>query len=461
VTAPVIDASDSELPSIRADLAAWRRLDQWLKWLYPGMHVKRWLALLVFGVMLMGLGLAYLLREAYLSYTFPGVFYYLTLQFIPRYWRGAIFIAVAAGSFGLGLYKLSAALLAPFTENGRINGSLVDELHRHRFKGNGPRIVAIGGGTGLSILLRGLKDCSSNLTAVVTVADDGGSSGRLRRDFGVLPPGDVRNCIAALADTEPLMRSLFQYRFPEGSDLEGHSFGNLFIVAMCEVTGSFEEAIRTTSRVLATRGQILPSTLADVTLIALTEDGERIRGESTIGHLNRRIREVFIEPPDAAPHPDAVRAILDADLIVLGPGSLYTSVLPNLLVRGIVDAIRASDAVKIYVSNVATQHGETDSFTVSDHIHALESHVGRGVIEHVIANSNLSPDLPSAWHSEPVRVSSNGHRDPRIVEMDVISEENRYRHDPAKLAAAIMRLYHSRGQRATVSRAERADALTV
>src|SRR5579883_395395 len=433
-----------------------------LKWLYPGLHVKRWLALLLVGVVLMGLGVAYLLREAYLSYQFPGIFYYLTLQFVPRVWRGALFIVLAFSAIGIGLYRLNAALLEPFIARAPgENGSLVEHVHRYRLQGRGPRIVAIGGGTGLSNLLRGLKEVTGNLTAIVTVADDGGSSGRLRRDFGVLPPGDVRNCIAALADTEPLIRQLFQYRFPEGSDLENHSFGNLFIVAMSAVTGSFEEAIRQTSRVLNTRGQIIPSTLADVTLTALTVDGQRIRGESTIGHLNRRIREVFIEPPDAAPHPDAVRAILDADLIVLGPGSLYTSVLPNLLVRGIVDAIRASDAVKIYVSNVATQHGETDSFTVSDHIHALESHVGRGVIEHVIANSNLSPDLPSAWHSEPVRVSSNGHRDPRIVEMDVISEENRYRHDPAKLAAAIMRLYHSRGQRATVSRAERADALTV
>jgi len=305
------------------------------KWLYPGMHVKRWLLLLVFGVAIMGLGVAYLLREAYLSYTFPGAFYYLTLQFIPRYWRALLFILIAFSALGIGLWKLSAALLAPFTAERRRPGSLVEQVHRYRFRSKGLRIVAVGGGTGLSTLLRGLKGVSANLTAVVTVADDGGSSGRLRRDFGVLPPGDVRNCIAALADAEPLIRSLFQYRFPEGSDLEGHSFGNLFIVAMSEITGSFEEAIRATSRVLATTGQILPSTLADVTLTALTAQGERIHGESTIGHSPQRIREVFIEPPDAMAHPDAVSAILDADLLILGPGSLYTSVLPNLLVRGI------------------------------------------------------------------------------------------------------------------------------
>lgn len=424
------------------------RRAQAAKWLQPGMHVKRWLALLIFGVVMMGLGVAYLLREAYLSYTFPGVFYYLTIQFLPRVWRALLFIAIAVGSVGIGLWKLNAALLAPFTSDSRREGSLVDHVHRFRFQGRGPRIVAIGGGTGLSNLLRGLKEVTSNLTAVVTVADDGGSSGRLRRDFGVLPPGDVRNCIAALADAEPLIRQLFQYRFPEGSDLENHSFGNLFIVAMSEVTGSFEEAIRATSRVLATRGQIVPSTLADVTLTALTVNGDRITGESNIGHSPAPIREVFLEPPDAAPHPDAIAAILEADLIVLGPGSLYTSVLPNLLVRGVLDAIRASSALRIYISNVATQHGETDSFTVHDHIAALEQHVGRGIFHYVVANSNVSPALPAGWQSEPVRLTNDTQADPRIVEADVISEANRYRHDPQKLAATIMRLYHAGGQAA-------------
>jgi uncharacterized cofD-like protein len=422
------------------------RRAQALMWLRPGMHVKRWLVVLLIGVVLLALGVAYLLREAYLSYRFPGVFYYLTIQFLPRVWRGLLFLVLALGAIATGLWQLSRALLEPFTNDALREGSLVDHVHRYRFQGRGPRVVAIGGGTGLSNLLRGLKEDTGNLTAIVTVADDGGSSGRLRRDFGVLPPGDVRNCIAALADTEPLIRSLFQYRFPEGSELENHSFGNLFIVAMSEVAGSFEEAIRQTSRVLNTRGQILPSTLADVTLSALTVEGERITGESNIGHSPARIREVFIEPPDAAPHPDAIAAILDADLIVFGPGSLYTSVLPNLLVRGVMDAIRASQALRIYVSNVATQHGETDTFTVQDHIDALEQHVGRDTIHYVIANSNLSSTLPEDWHSEPVRLTSGGEADPRIILMDVISEENRYRHDPEKLASAIMRLYHSRGQ---------------
>src|SRR6266581_3274740 len=219
--------------------------------------------------------------------------------------------------------------------------------------------VAIGGRTGLSMLLSGLKEHSSNLTAIVTVADDGGSSGRLRREMGVLPPGDLRNCIAALAEAEPLMRSLFQYRFSEGSGLEGHSFGNLFIVAMSGVTGNFEEAIRATSRVLNVRGQILPSTLANVSLTALTDTGERIHGESRITEAGRPLREIFIEPADARAYPEAIDALAEADMIVVGPGSLFTSILPNLLVDEIREAITASEALKVYVCNLLTQPGET------------------------------------------------------------------------------------------------------
>ena len=275
-------------------------------------------------------------------------------------------------------------------------------LYSNRYLARGPKIVAIGGGTGLSTLLRGLKEYSGNLTAVVTVADDGGSSGRLRRELGILPPGDVRNCIAALADAEPLMTKLFQYRFSEGSGLEGHSFGNLFIVAMSGVTGSFEEAVRETSRVLAVRGNILPSTLANVTLSAHTEDEEVIHGESNITDSPSRIREVYLQPANVEANPDAVRAILNADLIVVGPGSLFTSVMPNLLVDGIRQAVQASPALKIYVCNVATQHGETDSFTVGDHFGALQRHLGGHFFDYVLANSNTRGKLPEKAHSQPV-----------------------------------------------------------
>jgi uncharacterized cofD-like protein len=416
------------------------------KWLYPGMHIKRWLVLLLFGVCLMGLGIAYVLREAYLSYTFPGIFYYLTLQFMPRWGRGLLFIALSLSTVGIAVWKLNESLLYAFVRPDR-DRSMAQTIYNKRILGRGPKIVAIGGGTGLSNLLRGLREYTSNLTAIVTVADDGGSTGRLRQEFGVVAPGDIRQCIAALAEAEPLMSRLFQYRFTEGTGLEGHSFGNLFIVAMSEVTGNFETAIHETSRVLNVRGSILPSTLEDVTLSARTHENEMVHGEHNITERGGAIRELFLNPASAEAHPDAVRSILDADIIVIGPGSLYTSVLPNLLVDGIRKALLASTARRIFVCNVATQHGETDGFSVADHLEAVERHAGKGLVHAVIANSNIAQALPEAWHSNPVLVNGNG--DPsldgvRLVLADVVAEENRYRHDSAKLAATILRLYDGR-----------------
>jgi uncharacterized cofD-like protein len=330
----------------------------------------------------------------------------------------------------------------------------VDVVHRHRFRKTGLKVVAIGGGTGLSQLLLGLKEHTANITAVVTVGDDGGSSGRLREDMGMLPPGDVRNCIAALAETEPLMRSLFQYRFTAGNGLEGHSFGNLFIAALTDLMGgNFEEAVRATSRVLAVLGQIVPATTADVTLGARFTDGAMVWGESAISHEGKRIDQLFIRPEYAKAYPEAVEAIRMADMIVMGPGSLYTSVLPNLLVREVRDAIRRSQAVKVYVSNVATQHGETDDFSVADHVAAIERHVGKGLITYVLANDNVVDTLPEAWQSRAVVV--NGHEMPhiRVVREDVVREDKRYHHDPAKLAAALVRLYYDREPVTSASRA--------
>jgi uncharacterized cofD-like protein len=417
-----------------------------VKWLYPGMHIKRWLLLLLFGVCLMGLGIAYVLREAYLTYTLPGIFYYLTLQFIPRWGRGLLFMGLSLSTVGIAVWKLNESLLYAFIRPDR-DKSMAQTIYNKRILGRGPKIVAIGGGTGLSMLLRGLKIYTSNLTAIVTVADDGGSTGRLRREFGVVAPGDLRQCIAALAEAEPLMTRLFQYRFEEGTGLEGHSFGNLFIVAMAEVTGNFETAVHETGRVLNVRGNILPSTLEDVTLSARTNEDEMVHGEHNISERGGAIREIFLNPPNAEAHPDAVRAILDADLVVIGPGSLYTSVMPNLLVGGIKKALSATSATRVFVCNVATQHGETDGFTVSDHLEAVERHAGAGLIQAVIANNNVASELPEAWHSTPVAVNGSGSKNlgsVRLVEADVVAEENRYRHDPEKLAATILRLYYER-----------------
>ena len=416
-----------------------------IKWFYFGMHIKRWLLLLLVGVAVMGLGFSYLLREAYVSYTFPSQAYYITLQFLPRWLRGVMFIGGSVGIILLAIWKLNSSLLSAFVRPGR-DESLVNILYNYRYLNRGPKIVAIGGGTGLSALLRGLKEYTGNLTAVVTVADDGGSSGRLRRELGILPPGDVRNCIAALADAEPLMTRLFQYRFSDGSGLEGHSFGNLFIVAMSGVTGNFEEAVRETSRVLAVRGQILPSTLANVTLCAHTEDEETIHGESNITDSPSRIRDVYLQPTNVEANPDAIRAILNADLIVVGPGSLFTSVMPNLLVDGVRQAIQASPALKVYVCNVATQHGETDAFTVGDHYGALERHVGSHLFHYVLANNNVRGRLPETTHSQPVLVDKTSVGAARVIAADVVSEDNRYHHDPKKLADALIHLYYERHQ---------------
>ncbi len=421
------------------------RNQSFIKWFYFGMHIKRWLLLLMFGVVIMGLGFGYFLREVYVSYTFPAWVYYLTLQFVPRWLRGALFVTASLGLIGFSVWKLNLSLLSAFIRPER-NESIVDIIYNHRYLRRGPKIVAIGGGTGLSTLLRGLKEYTGNITAIVSIADDGGSSGRLQRELGVLPPGDIRKNIAALADAEPLMSKLFEYRFAEGDGLEGHSFGNLFIVAMTDVAGNFEEAVRETSRVLAVRGQILPATLAALTICARTDDGQVVRGESSItehGH----VKEIFLDPPAIQANPDAIRAILGADLIVCGPGSLMTSVLPNMLVEGIRRAMEVSPALKVYVCNVATQHGETDAFKVSDHFNTLRAHLkGVNVFDFVLANSNTNARLPEEWHSEPVQIDSTSLAGARVTRADMVAEENRYHHDSKKLADALIRLYYERNQ---------------
>ena len=425
------------------------RNSDFFKWFLPGMHIKRWLGLMVIGVAIMGLGLAYVLREAYLTgFNFPTFTYYITLQFIPQVGRGALFMGVATALVLFAMWRLSHSLLNAVLPNRSQEERLVNIIYNQRFLRRGPKVVSIGGGTGLATLLRGLKGHTGNLTAIVTVADDGGSSGRLRRELGVLPPGDVRNCIAALADAEPLMTRLFQYRFSEGSELAGHSFGNLFIVAMSAVVGNFEEAVRQTSRVLAVRGQIIPSTLANVTLSARTDDSRTIHGESNITDTKAKgkIKEVFLLPADPPACEEAVRAIEEADIIVLGPGSLYTSVLPNLLVNGIRRAISNSTAIKIYVCNVATQAGETDGFGVAEHIAAIEKHIGTDLIDYVIANDNLKGLLPNADRSQPVEINQSLFSNTCLVQSDVVNDLNPYHHDSDKLGRALMRIFYDRHQ---------------
>ncbi len=417
------------------------------KWFYIGLGVKRWLLLLFLGVTILALGSAYVLVTIYRETPLPDVFYYLTLQFIDRLVRGVLFGILGVAMVALAIVRLSHSLVSVFATD---DTNLVELLYRKRVRKKGPKIVALGGGTGLSTLLRGLKEHTDQLTAIVTVADDGGSSGRLRRELGVLPPGDFRQCIAALADSEPLMTSLLQYRFGEGSGLEGHSFGNLFIAAMAGVTGSFERALLESSRVLAVRGKILPSTLQNVTLCAETRNPEplanglqRVAGESEITHRGRPIERVYLEPEHAAAYPDVIRAILDADLIIAGPGSLYTSVLPNLLVEDVRNALAAAKARKVYICNVATQPGETDDFSVQDHYQALLEHVGKEIFTTVIANNNWRVDLPGQSKSKMVQVDKSEMPGCEMILADLVDESKPWRHDPAKLAKEILQWYSS------------------
>jgi uncharacterized cofD-like protein len=412
-------------------------------WLIPGIHIKRWLLVLMLGITMISLGLAYLLRALYLAGPYPTFVYWMTLQFLPHAIRALLFGATGIGLAVWGFVRLNESLLEPFTTPDE---DVAAQLYHHRRRGRGPRVVCIGGGTGMPSVLRGIKAYTSNITAIVTVADDGGSSGRLRREMGLLPPGDFRNNLAALSEVETITQRLFQYRFPEGTGLQGHAFGNLYLAAMAGVTGSFEQGLLLSNRVLAVRGRVLPSTLALVQLLAdvVDDDGriERIYGESLIPKLGRgkRIRQVYLEPDDPPAYPESIKAILNAELIIAGPGSLYTSVIPNLLVPGIAEALRASRALKVYVCNIATQPGETDGYDVDDHVVALEQHVGRSLFQYVLANDTFPSTPPPGGASEWVMLPQNQKGAYRLVTTSLQDARRPWRHDSEKMSRALMHL---------------------
>ena len=421
-----------------------------LRWLYPGLGVKRWLVLFSFGVFVMAAGLAVAVDAHVLGQLEEGMrdlTMAATGRFVSRTVRGAVLIVIGGSLAFLAMQRIIRSIILGVLPTG-IQG-LADTLYHRRQLARGPRVVAIGGGTGLSVLLRGLKEYTSNITAVVTVADDGGSSGRLREEMGVLPPGDIRNCLVALADAEPMMQSLFQYRF-KGGRLDGHSFGNLFIAAMSELTGDFEEAVRASSKVLAIRGRVLPSTVERVTLHAEFEDGTIIRGETNIAKSFKPIKRVFLVaegregPVEAVP--EAVEAILSADLVVLGPGSLYTSVLPNLAVPRLAEAVRNTPARVVYIVNVMTQPGETDGLDAAGHLRAIIDHIGPGSVDYVIlAGDSITPVRLRAYAEQgahPVGGSSRSLEEMRvkIIRAQVITASGLVRHDPDRLARAVLRL---------------------
>ncbi len=426
-------------------LSAWQTL---VRLLSPGLGIKRWMLVVLAGLTLLGVGLAILLLDFYrtesTNETLLTILSYASLRFLPRIVRVLVFGGMGMGILIYGIWGLNRAFLRPFMQPGR---NVVDQLAEFNRRSRGPRVVAIGGGHGLASLLRGLKDHTRNLTAIVTVADDGGSSGRLRESLGILPPGDIRNCLAALSNDEDMLTRLFQYRFSGEPGLDGHSFGNLFITALSDITGSFEEAVAESGRVLSVSGRVLPSTLHDVKLVADVQLPEvvhqvRVEGESRIPIVSGQVRRVWLEPNNAPAFPPVIRAILNAEMIVIGPGSLYTSILPNLLVHDLMAAVHASRAIKVYICNIATQTGETDSYSCYDHVRALEEHVGEDLFDVVLCNENYSASLPdaSAW----VRVDARSLRDERLYCADLVDLDHPWRHDSVKLAQVLMDLYFER-----------------
>lgn len=422
-----------------------------LKWLYPGIKLKRWLLLFSVGVIVASMGLAIVLNYKYagnfeeaifrMVYLTTGKYYYTVTTIV------GIFIIVGGMILmTLATRQIISSVISVIIPEG--SDRLIELIFQKRKLNRGPAVTVIGGGTGLSVLLRGIKSVTSNITAIVTVADDGGSSGRIRQDLDMIPPGDLRNCLVALADTEPLMEKLFQHRFGGVGGLAGHNFGNLFIAAMTEVLGDVEQALKESSKVLAVRGRVLPASTQKVRLWAKMVDGTTIEGESQIPLVNKRIERVYLQPEDTMPVESSLEAIRDADSIILGPGSLYTSILPNLLVSGIADTLRRSQAVKIYICNVMTQPGETDGYSASEHVKAIIDHVGPGVIDYVVVNSqHVAVDLKEKYADQgayPVDadVEVIEKMGIKVVKADVISETNWVRHDPLKLSRTIISMIY-------------------
>jgi len=427
------------------------------RWLTPGIGIKRWLGVVFAGLLLLALGVAHVIRQVTQDAHPVGLagaaLDAITLQFLPYALRGLI-----VGTLGLALVTIGGIrALRAVTEPLRAadeEQSLAEVIYQKRFLARGPKIVAIGGGTGLSAFLRGMKEHTSNLTAIVTVADDGGSSGALREELGIPPVGDIRNCIAALADAEPLMSQLLGYRFPGGQRpdgepvemvsgaLGGHAIGNLLIAALTAVQdGDFEEGVRRMNRVLAVRGQVLPVSPTPINLHARTRNGVIVSGQSNVMRTPG-IERVWITPPDVAAGADALAAIAEADVIVLGPGSLFTSLLPALLVPQVRDAVAASPALRIYVCNVATQAGETAGYDLADHVEALVAHTSPGLVDVVLANDRFDARVPDQWVAESVRLRWPPAVGPvpSLATEDVVDPGNAHRHDPARLATAVLRV---------------------
>jgi uncharacterized cofD-like protein len=430
------------------------------RWLQPGIGVKRWVLVVFVGLVLLALGVAHVIRQVTRDLQPGGLAQALidlvTLQFLPFPLRGIVVAGIGVTLVLIGAWRVVIALTSPLRPDEE--RPLADVIYEKRFLARGPRIVAIGGGTGLSTLLRGLKEHTSNLTAIVTVADDGGSSGALREELGIPPVGDIRNCIAALADAEPLMADLLGYRFPGGHRIEGgpvetqpgglggHPVGNLLLAAMTALEGGdFEEGVRRMNRVLAVRGQVVPASATPINLKARTRDGVVVTGQSTIMRT-AGIERVWIEPEDVEASEDAIAAVAEAEIIVLGPGSLYTSVLPVLLIPALRAAVASASGVRVYACNIATQPGETEGMDLADHVEALLAHTQPDLVDLVVANDRFNGE-EAPWPPDAVepRWPPDIESPPHLATDGVASLEEPHHHDPDRLAAAILRAIEREG----------------
>lgn len=417
------------------------RMPKQMGWLVPGLQVKRWFALILVGTILMTFGILILFDIRPVYYTMK--FISKIANTVSTEWLAFGIIMIGVAFFFKGWRMTNLSMLG--MKDSRQNDILLENLYRCRKLNRGPRIVAIGGGTGLSMLLSGIKNITNNITAVVTVGDDGGSSGRLRESMGILPPGDIRHCITALADDEDLITKLFKYRFDNGEGLEGHSFGNLFLTALCDITGNMVSAVKASANVISIRGRVLPSTLDDMKLVAEMENGRIVHGESNIPEARGKIKRLYTEPENCKALPEVLQAIHSAELIILGPGSLYTSVIPNLLIKEISEAVSKSSAKKIYVCNIMTQPGETDGYTVSDHLKALIRHAGvEHLLDAVLVNNNIPKDWSGKYKEKgqyPVKTDT-----PEIKKLGIsicaknlvdINKDGFIRHNSSKVARAV------------------------
>jgi uncharacterized cofD-like protein len=417
-----------------------KRPIDFVRWFLPGLGVKRWLIVAVLGAVLFVNGASRWLTDEGAHVGVNELVDWMVGDLFPTAYLSYVFLVTGVMLVALGIWRWLNSIVTAVSPYG--TERMIDAMLDTRLK-RGYKIVTIGGGTGLATMLRGLKKHTSNLSAIVTVSDDGGSSGRLQKELGVLPPGDIRNCLVALADDEALVTDLFRYRFTEGDGLTGHSFGNLFLAAMTGITGNFDDAIKVSSRVLNIKGRVLPATLAVAQLCAKLRNGTVVEGESNISKSESPIDQVYLQPPYAQPLEEVIAAIRDADAIVLGPGSLYTSILPNLLVQRIAKEIEIAKAVKIYVCNVMTQPGETVDYTASRHVEALFANAKARVCDIVIVNDELPRKLLDRYAGErqlPVVVDKGplDRMGVQTVRAAVISETETVRHDPEKLAAVVI-----------------------